>query len=826
MIIQANAKKRIMPLDGRWEITGFPPPGGPAEPIHISGTVPGQVHTDLEAAGHIPPPFWRDQAEQCQWVENWDWRYRREFVLPEGFPTQHARLEFDGLDTFARIRLNGTLLGETDNMFVPQEFEAGPSLLPGNNCLEVRFTAPSKAIAGKSYKEFAACFSQDRVRVRRMQCGFGWDWVHRFLSMGIWRSVRLVSFAGARIADVFVCTQSIENTEARLHVELAVERFDDAPASARVEVLDPDGQIAFAQVIMEAAGEHSLETTLREARLWWPNGHGDQPLYTCRTTLFDADGSVVDFRETVFGIRMAVIEEIPDDISSSFTVVINGRRVFAKGGNWVSADPFPARITPEKYERLLRLAREGNINMLRAWGGGIYEPEAFWNICDRMGIMILQDFLLACAEYPENEPDFLEALRREFGAAIRQLRNHPSLIIWSGDNELGMNQGEHTAYNGRRIAEEVTGPLCAQLDSSRPFMPTSPYRGNPNNAPNTGDCHISAWYDPEFLASDMTEYRARISDKWGRFMSEYVAVGAPPVSSLRKFASEADLHDPAARIIEFHTKDNPYNGIDDATHYQLLRRTAERLYGAHDDPLTMIRRMEYVQYEFVRLAAENARRRKFDCSGLLFWMYNDCWPANGLSLVDYWGFAKAGYYAMRNAFQPVIACLEPHSGAVLAHVVNDAPHAVACQAAVCFQPWSGPPRWSRARPLNLAANGVSPAFEVPLSKIGADGVLVCDVASPEGRDRSMYYAGMPRDMNLPPAGLRVSGAREKSGGTITVTTENYARVVCFDAEADFSDNYFDLLPGEEKTITWRAVHESVPERIQVLCWNDLRVFSL
>ena len=816
--------KHIIDLAGSWQITGFAPDEDTPS-LTVPGCVPGQVHVDLEAAGHISPPFWRDQADECQWVETWGWRYSREFTLPEDFPADWAMLEFDGLDTFARVALNGAEVGRTDNMFIPHRFEVGALLRPGTNRIEVHFTAPREAIAGKPYDSFSACFSQDRVRVRRMQCGFGWDWVHRFVTMGIWRPVRLAAYDGGRIADVFVDTQSLDGDAAQLRVHLDVERRCDVPLSAQVELLSPDGACVYRGEMPDAADTHGVEVTLPDTALWWPNGQGDQPLYTCRTTLTASDGAVVDERDTPFGIRTVAIEEISDDLGSSFTLVINGRKVFAKGGNWVPADAFPARIRVGKYERLLGLARDGHVNMLRSWGGGIYEPEAFWNACDRMGIMVLQDFLLACAEYPEQEQEFLDALRVEFAAAIRQFRNHPSLIVWSGDNELGMNSPPESAYNGRVIAEAVSGPLCAELDPSRPFLPTSPYGGAINNAPNAGDCHISAWYHGEFLASDMTDYRARIRDRWGRFMSEYVTVGMAPLDSLRKFADESDLRDPEARILEYHNKDNPYNGIDDATHFQLLRRTAERLYGADPDPLVMLRRMEYVQYEFVRLATESARFRKFDCSGILFWMYNDCWPANGLALVDYWGFAKAGYYAMKRAFQPVIACLELKDDAVGVWAVNDSPEPVPASLSLRSHPWSGPATWTETLAATVPANGAVFVADVAKARLDAQGVLVCDLEGPGCADRAVFYDGMPRDMVPPEAGIRIDATREATHGVIHIATESFARVVTLEADVDFSDNYFDLLPGEERTITWRDVGEPFAGAIRVSCWNGREAFE-
>ena len=809
---------RRVSLDGKWEITGRDPTGK-ERPLSLRGRVPGQVHVDLMAQGLIPDPFWRDQAEQCQWVETWDWCYRRSFIIPENALTGWDVLQFDGLDTFATISLNGDRLGQTDNMFVPHWFEAGPYLRLGHNHIEVLFQAPARALADKPMGRYSSCFANDRVYARKMQCSYGWDWVHRFVSAGIWRSVRLVSFEHARVDDLFIHTKSLEQEGAIVQVEYTVERRSDDAISATVEIRDPKGRCVWSAVNDTTGGSRKLTAHIRQPRPWWPNGMGDQPLYTCAVTLSLPDGTVIDQRRIRFGIRTVDIEEIPDKQGSTFTLLVNGRRVFAKGANWVPADPFPSRIPDAHYERLIRLAQDAHMNMLRAWGGGIYEPAVFWDACDRMGIMVTQDFLLACAEYPEEDPDFLKGLRKEFRQAIKLLRNHPSLVWWSGNNELGMNADPDSPFPGKKLAQEVSGSLCRVLDPSRPFLPTSPFGGVPNNSPDAGDCHRSAWYDSEFMHSDMRRYRERIAKCSGRFVSEYAVPGAPPLRTLLKFMSAADLVDPEARMWEYHTKDNPYSGIDDLTHFRMLERTAEQLYGVTQDPQAKLRHMEYVQCEWARLTAESLRRRKFDCSGLLFWMYNDCWPASGWSAVDYYGIAKAGYYGMKRGFRPVIVVIEPRHRDLGIWVCSDLPEPTNCSLDVRFQPWSGAPAWKRKTRRRVPGNAAVQVDEVPKGQVGDDGVLVCTLACESNHDRAIYHRGMPREMALPTALLDVSQTNTGRHGTVTVATHCYARVVTLDADLDFSDNYFDLLPGEKQTISWSSPSGKFAGDVPVTCWN-------
>jgi beta-mannosidase len=539
--------------------------------------------------------------------------------------------------------------------------------------------------------------------------------------------------------------------------------------------------------------------------------------------LRDAKGRVIDVREVETGLRTVALEEIPDEDGSSFTLVVNGTRIFVKGGNWVPASPFPSQVTPGRYARLIGQARDARLNLLRSWGGGIYEGEAFWRECNRTGVMVSQDFLMACAQYPEDDPEFVAALREEFTAAIKLLRNYPALAFWCGDNELGLGSRPDDHWSGKKIAQELTGPLCEKLDPSRPFRLTSPHGGDPNNSTLVGDNHTNAQFSPELTPQAMRDYRRVISDTTGRFMSEHAVSGAPPKRTVLKFMTEKDLADPA--MWEYHTKDNPYSGCP-RTLFQIVAQGAEALYGGSAADIgRQIRQMEYVQYEFIRLAMESARRRKFWCSGIQFWMYNDCWPAAGWSVLDYWGNRKAAWYGMAGGFRPVIAAQEVTGDALRWWVCSDLLEPAPVELTLRVQPWECEPRWEKIVRLDAPANASVVAAELPLSEIqallGSDAMFVCDLRHSGGADRSLYYPGLPREMHLPPARLTVMEHRsdDRGEGEITIHAENYARVVTLDSDVDFADNYFDLLPGETRTISWRSPVRPFADPIPVTCWN-------
>ena len=477
---------RQLSLDGDWQLTGLGPDGARHT---LPARVPGNVHPDLQRAGIITDPFWRMQANDCQWVEDWEWHYRREFTVDASFAeTQEwVVLRFEGLDTFATILLNGEEIGRTANMFIAHEFEVGGRLRAGVNQLDVRFTPVLHAVAHKPYQKFAGStcfdFSGMRVYARKMQCAFGWDWVHRLVTSGIWRSVTLRHYERARIDDVYMRTVSLDEHRAELAIELtAILRTSDA-ICARMEIIAPGGGVVATETVGADRLDAPLTLAICDPQWWWPVGYGEQPLYECRIELLDANGETLDERSVEIGLRTVTLEEIPDKDGSSFTLVVNGTRVFCQGGNWVPADPFPSQVTPKRYERLIGHARDARLVLLRAWGGGIYEPEAFWRACNRMGVMVSQDFLFACAAYPEDDPDFAEAIRTELTSAIKTLRNHPSLAFWCGDNELGLGSRPGEDWSLKKMHAELTAPLCARLDPSRGVPPPRPDRGAPNKNP-------------------------------------------------------------------------------------------------------------------------------------------------------------------------------------------------------------------------------------------------------------------------------------------------------------------------------------------------------
>ncbi|MBR5444700.1 MAG: hypothetical protein IKV57_01160, partial [Clostridia bacterium] len=432
----------------------------------VPAEVPGCIHTDLQKAGILGDLFWRDNAESCQWIENCSVTCTGVFTL-DAVP-EKASLLFHGLDCYSTVSLNGVKLGETDNMFIPWRFAVSDVLKSGENVITVDFRSPVKEVEGLPLR--SAAFTAERLYTRRVQCSYGWDWVGRFVTMGIWRPVELVAEEADALAQdrlgtgnegIYVWTKNVNPFGAQVGVKL---RFLDVTGDAWVHMTmtAPDGEVVWAKkrrilTTTDPVNAEIIETAdIANPQLWYPVGYGAQPLYTLTCAVYNKEEMLTAEKVQTFGIRTVVILETEDapgsawaekakklkeydhlvewdrnEGSSRFCLLVNGVEIFCQGANWVPCEPFPSAETPDKIRRLVAMAKAGGVNMLRVWGGGVFENDAFYTACDEAGILVTQDFLMACGQYPEAE--LLHHLKKEALAAGLALRNHPSLVWWSGD---------------------------------------------------------------------------------------------------------------------------------------------------------------------------------------------------------------------------------------------------------------------------------------------------------------------------------------------------------------------------------------------------------
>lgn len=836
--------KQLMSLDGEWKITGT---GPDQERMELNGKVPGQVHTSLYEAGIIPDYFWEKQAEDCQWAEDWIWEYSRTFTIPETVDVTALELIFEGLDTYAEIWINGRLIRKTDNMFMTYKL-AGDCLSADSNEIMVRFMPCRLMTADKPHQRYNTVFGQtERLYIRRMSCTFYWDWVNRFVTAGIWRPVRIVKKQRIQLENLYVYTRDLAATSASLNLSFDISGQTQRQDQMNVEIVDPAGQCVWREASQVWNQTVKLQADLASPELWWPAGYGGQPIYTCKVSYYNEQQELVEQAETTFGIRTVRIEQLTDQPGSeeetqtgilrsyckddqsaplpgkSFTLLINGQRIFCKGGNWVPADPFPSEITDAKYDQLIRLARDGNYNLLRSWGGGIYEPDSFFAACDRYGIMVSQDFNLACGEYPEDDAKFVNQIYEEVQCVVPQLRNHPSLVWWCQDNENSMgNDFDDPQRNGRILYNEVFDKLMPVLDPSRPFRLTSPYGGRQNNAPSIGDCHRSWWLDycaNNRLVPDYKEY-INITP---RFASESTLSGMPPLPSLRKFLSEDKIAANDRELMEYRTKNNPHLPEGCGTLYELLEHGTQRCLGASRDGIEKARKEGYVQYEWTRLTMEAARRSKWFTSGLQYWMYNDCWPGIGWSMVDYYGTPKAAYYAMKHAAEPVTVSIkgDQRSYDLEYYVLNDTLQAVSGQMDIYLVRTKGDAELIYTQNFRCAPNEnlIVTSTDQEIWRLpDNETVIVCEIHGEFGIRRAFYHRGEPADMDFGEASLDCE-IREHE---IVLTAAGYARVVTIETDIWVSDNYFDMLPGERKVVEFADTEGRTIDKNCIYCWNESR----
>jgi beta-mannosidase len=623
-------------------------------------TVPGTVHQDLLALGRIPDPFLELNENLVQWVGQSDWLYKCTFDLLADFKdADEIAFCFDGLDTFATAWLNGTQILTSDNMFVPLRVRVASLLHPGLNELQILFASAwqrGKELEKQYGERFVWNGDASRVYVRKAQYHYGWDWGPTLLTAGIWKSIRLESY-NARIADIHCPVVVADDLQsAMLPVSITLETGNtSSDLIAQLVVYSPTGAtVAEAQLpVTETKIEHTF--SLASPQLWWPNGYGEQPLYHLEITL-RRGSEELDRRETRLGLRRLQLVQHPieDAPGTSFFFEINNTAVFCGGANWIPADSFTPRVTADAYSAWLQLAASANMTMLRVWGGGIYEDEAFYNTCDELGLLVWQDFMFACGLYPAHEA-FQESIRLEAEAAVRRLRHHPSLVIWAGNNEdYGVAKSRQvydpdfegdftqTAFPARAIYERLLSAVCADLDPTRPYWRGSPYGGADGGDDRTiGDQHIWSIWHGAVPYQDYPKFA-------GRFVSEFGMEAFPVMETIASFAAPEEFY-PQSRTLDFHNKDA--GGPRRIAPYLIenVRIVADLEGYAY---LT-----QFVQSEALAAAYRGWRRlwkgpgREYT-AGALVWQLNDCWPVTSWAIVDYYQRPKPAYYAIRRALAP------------------------------------------------------------------------------------------------------------------------------------------------------------------------------
>lgn len=807
-------------LNGCWQGECFSADG--TKKFDFTGNVPGCVHTDL-AGKHIPEDiFYRNNADECQWIEDCDWRYTRMFTIEEA-PAK-ACLVFEGLDTYADIYLNNTLIGSVENMFMAHSFSVADILKKGENIISVYFRSPIREVEGLEARDGA--FTTERMHTRRIQCTYGWDWVARLVSCGIWRDVYIDFADSFAVKDAYIYTEQILDNSAQIVVEAEFENYRDGQI-VEIEITAPDGQAVYRHCKFCKEPFIKEYIDIPDPKLWYPAGYGNQPLYILKLC----------GKEFTFGIRTVAVLQLPDkkgspyynkcleikdsvsgeiydknEEFSGFQLLINGTPIMCKGANWVPCEPFPSAEKDDKITELLCLAAEAGVNMLRVWGGGIFEKQHFYNECDRLGILVTQDFLMACGHYPEEKPDFIAQLQKETEFAAYQLRNHPSLVWWSGDNENAVwGSDEAEDYKGRTAIYEGIMPVLNRIDPKRRFMLSSPCGGNTYASKTVGTTHNTQYLGdsifPYILDTDMTDYKEFFSTLLARFIAEEPTLGAVSLPSLRRFMTEDDVFN-SDEMWNYHTKGNPCLPF---TLFDLLQDFSGKVLGKFKNGADRYFKMKYVQFEWIRVSMENIRRNRGFINGIVYWMWNDCWPASsGWAFVDYYCLPKASFYSFKRCSKQLLASVEKNDEYEI-YLCNDSLSEKSVTLSLSFV------QNGRVEPITATASVISAAisekvFSLPSSAVPEGAVLICDVTSERKLvDRAFYKSGtLPI---IPTDAVKVISKTENS---VTLTADSYVHAVELEGEFVFDDNYFSLLPGEIRTVTFRPSIGAVSKVVDVL----------
>jgi len=832
---------------GMWKLGDFDPGDGVrcsafAESFDDSGwvdiPVPGDIHRALIAAGRIEDPFYDQNELKCAWIEEREWWYRTRFDGPaDAVKTgERHQLVFHGLDTYVTIWLNGQELGSHANMFREVVFDVTDRLRLGQpNTLALCFDRPLDHVhAVDGFQPWNP--ENHRVYMRKAQFGYGWDWGPRLPTVGVWRPVELRRQDRAALQGINFYTLHIEADESRalVAVKVEIERFASyEPLTAHICLESADSQSAVEQTLTITGSEATAYVQVDKPRLWWTHDLGTPDLYTLDVTLLQK-GTQLDHRQLQVGIRTIELDQSPDQEESGtrfFRFVVNGVPIFAKGANWIPADSFVGSITPERYKMLLSAARDANMNMIRLWGGGIYEHDAFYETCDRLGLLIWNDFMFACEAYPDNDPVFAGEVEAEARYQVRRLRSHPSLALWCGNNE---NQVIHDLIFWDRPDLRVPGWLfysdtfprvVKELDGHTPYWPGSPYGGNGFNSAEDGDRHNwQVWHGfrprrfGEPLTRDGTPEGvsfAHYANDMARFISEFGMHASPVEETLRRCIPADQLyhHSPS---MDHHNKDNPKDKGDN------LMETVTGL------PKTMEEYIDFsmiAQAEGLKFGIEHYRRRKPHCSGTLFWQLNDCWPVLSWSVLDYYGFGKAGYYYAKRAFAPVLASFkELDDGGLELWVTNDTLSKITETVSVRLGTFDGATQWAENVPVHMTANSSQAVqrWRPDQLQVSADPYISVHSAIGTFPANRLFFVPI-KDLNRSPVQPEMTITQTNAQELrVHLRAPGYAFFVHLKVPVDqtkLDDNYFDMEPGEERSIVISNPVTALAPNMVTLGWR-------
>ena len=816
------------------------------EATWLPARVPGTVHTDLLDNGIIEDFFHRLNETDIQWIEDADWEYRTSFTVSRSFlDNDVVELDFRGLDTYADIYLNDRLILQADNMFVGWTVNCGEYLREGENELHILFNSPVREGMRKlrkidylipSINEQAPEGKRTSVFTRKAPFHYGWDWGPRLVTSGIWRPVYLTAWSAARIEDIYLETVSVGNDRAEIFAEVDV----NSPGQGDYRLIlyiNGNRTEAVANIsAMQGINKARLDFSIDNPQLWWTNGLGEPYLYDFSFRL-ESGNKTIDIHELPFGVRTLRLVQDPDEAGHTFYFELNGAPVFMKGANVIPSETLTPRVTEEMYENLISNAVEANMNMLRVWGGAIYEEDYFYELCDRNGLLVWQDFMFACNLQPGDEAH-LENIRKEAEYNVKRLRNHASIALWCGNNE-NLHGWHHWGWPDRyddetryfmwrtyeRIFYEILPSVVEKYDPKNSYWSSSPSSANNQLADRrSGDEHDwTVWFGRQ----PFSNYANNVP----RFVSEWGLQAFPGMHTIGSFAEPGDLDIDSEVMRHRQRSKMPYiqEGFDGN---DMIRWYMEMYYEvpAGFEDFTYVSQL--LQAKGYKTAIEAHRRAMPHCMGTLYWQLNDCWPTMSWSTVDYHNRWKASHYAVKKAFKEVIVSSAIEGDYINTYIVSDRLEPLDAEITLTLMDIGGNILWSEDTKIHVGANNSTLVHSVQEASLpggdrpGSIFFLAEVISDAEVIAENILYFAAPRYLELPPSDIWFTISETADGYDIELASDHLERNVYIDipgGKGAFSDNFFDLLPGRKKTISINTDLVLDPEtEIRILSLNDLR----
>lgn len=803
----------------------------------VKATVPGVVQLDLLNAGLIEDPFYGTNEDKIGWIELENWEYQKDFEVSEDLLQQEAiELVFEGLDTYAEVLVNEVSLLHSDNMFCTWRIDCKKQLKVGKNSLKVIFKSPIKEKEA-AYKNLAyqlpagndASSLKVSPFVRKAPYHFGWDWGPRIVTMGIWRPVHLEVYSFSKLKDVYFEQTAVSTQKVDISTHIQLEYLHSNEETVQLVVKNGKEILVQKSIkIAQRTSHYQVDFSIEKPKLWWCNGLGKPHLYDLTLEVLKGD-QLLHRATKKIGLRKIELVQDRDSIGTSYYFKLNGRPVFMKGANYIPQDNLLPRVNQQDYDKTIENAVAANMNMLRVWGGGIYESDYFYTQCDSLGILVWQDFMFACGMYP-SDSSFLKNVQKEVQQNVRRLRNHACIALWCGNNEMEVawnNWGwqKQFGYSPQDSTNIIKGYQAIfnkmlpneleKLGVQQAYAPTSPLSnwGTPENFKHKSMHYWGVWHGREPFENYTTNV--------GRFMSEYGFQSFPNMQTIEYF-SDSNQWILESPVMQHHQKSYIGNGM--------IEKHLETYYPRPNSFPEFVYLSQLTQAYGISLAIQSHRQSKGHCMGTLYWQLNDCWAGPSWSSVDYLGNWKALHYKVRDLYKDIlISAKKTPNNQLHIDIVSDKRKDTRGNLSIEVMRFDGTVIQSiKEENLSLRSNQKGLSFEYPipalLKKYNPKNTFVRLLFStPSEVYEQLYYFRVPKELQLERSNLETTLKAVEDGYALTISANTFVKnlFVQTDLEGNWSDNFFDLLPNENKTILLKTDQKLSLEEVQFLSVNSL-----